>query len=284
MCQNAQSHKTMKNSSKILGGVLPAITSGKENQSTINSPPCNINNLRSAFTKSARKKDNPFSTSELSESLGVNVDVGVGKRSLKDGDDLNADEEKELEAFMRHKRETAGERGAAMAKLVQIQSSLDLVREDQTTSLNNQEDMKGRLAKIEAMIQSASPLELEKLRKEKDNIQRQLVITTKRNFELQAKITAMEKRHKDLQDAYDRMKAGGKNRISRPSTAASNSTPCYPQRTQGSITRHVGKERAMLNYQQSVNDGSVKQAPAFGPGRRHPNGEIALSKKDPFKL
>ena len=143
--------------------------------------------------------------------------------------------------------------------------------------------MLGRLETIEDMMKSANPRELEKLRKEKDNIQRQLVLTTKRIAELLAKIAAMEKQHEDLQDAYDRLKAGGKTRMSRPSVA-SNSTPSYPQRTQGSITKHVGKERAMLNYKQSVNDGSVKQAPAFGPGRRHPNGEISLSKKDPFKM
>ena len=257
----------------------------KENQSTpaLSSPPCNPNNLRSAFSKSARKEDNRFCTRELSKSLDVNVDVGVGKRSLQNGDDLNAEEENELEAFLRLKKATSGERKETMDKLVQIESSLKLVREDQVTSLTNQEIMLGRLATIEDMMKSANPRELEKLRKEKDNIQRQLVLTTKRIAELLAKIAAMEKQHEDLQDAYDRLKAGGKTRMSRPSVL-SNSTPSYPQRTQGSITKHVGKERAMLNYKQSVNDGSVKQAPAFGPGRRHPNGEISLSKKDPFKM
>ena len=249
----------------------------KENQSTptLSSPPCNPSILRSAFTKSTRKEDNRFSTRELSKSLDLNVDVGVGKGSLKNGDNLNADEEKELEAFLRRKKETSGER---------IESSMKLVREDQKVSLRNQENMLGRLATIEDLMKSANPKELERLKKERDHIQRQYVLVTKRNGQLLAKIASLEKQNREAQDAFDRLKAGGKTRISRPSTVASNSTPSYPQRTQGSITRHVGKERAMLNYQKSVDDGSVKQAPAFGPGRRHPNGEISLSKKDPFKL
>jgi hypothetical protein len=40
----------------------------------------------------------------------------------------------------------------------------------------------------------------------------------------------------------------------------------------------------MGNYQHSVDNGSIRHAPASGPGRRHPNGEISLSKKDPSKF
>ena len=183
-CSARGAKSTMKNSLKTPGAVLPATSSPymeKENQSTptLSSPPCNPNNLRSAFTKSARKEDNRFSTIELSKSLDINADVGVGKRSLKNGDDLNAEEENELEAFLRLKKATNSERKETMDKLVQIESSMKLVRDDQKVSLRNQANMMGRLATIEDLMKSANPRELEKLKKERDHIQRQNVLVTK---------------------------------------------------------------------------------------------------------
>lgn len=240
----------------------------KEN---INSPPCNPSILRSALTKSGRRGDARLSTRELLKRLCLNNgDQGRDKLDSKEKNEID-----KLLAQTEDNNEKWGEE--VDQKLTEIKSSMKI-------SLNNQENMMGQLAAIEDLMKSANPRELEKLKKEKDHIQRQNVLVTKQLNEARAKIAALEKQNRDAQDAFDRLKAGTNTRNQRPSIVASNSTPSYPQRTQGSITKHVGKERAMLNYKQSVNDGSVKQAPAFGPGRRHPNGEISLSKKDPFKL
>lgn len=256
----------MSKPSKATPAVMPGVE--KEN---LNSPPCDPSILRRAMIKSSRRGDERLSARKLRKRLGlINAD--------QDRDNLNSEEENEIDKLLAETEDnTAKWTEEADRKFAEIKSY-------QIKSLSNQVDMMDRLATIENLMKSANPKELEKLRKEKDQIQRNYVLVTKQLNDAKAKIAALKKQNRETQDAFDRLKAGGKPRMSRPSTAASNSTPCYPQRTQGSITRHVGKERAMLNYQQSVNDGSVKQAPAFGPGRRHPNGEIALSKKDPFKL
>ena len=140
------------------------------------------------------------------------------------------------------------------------------------------EHMKGMITNLSQKLEGSNPEQAKKvkdtnvlLRKQVTMLQKQLEESRKAQAEAEKKLV----RDKNLQI---------KGTDQKKSTLASRSAPTHlAPRVEQSISGHIGKERACDNFEHSVKAGVIKEAPAFGPGRRHRDGKLG-KKKSPFKL
>ena len=134
------------------------------------------------------------------------------------------------------------------------------------------------MTNLSKMIEESNPEQAKKV-KDTNVLLRKQVTILKKQLEESRKAQA-EAEKKLVRDKNLQIKGTDQKK----STLASRSAPAdLAHRVEQSISGHIGKERACDNFEHSVKAGVIKEAPAFGPGRRHRDGKLG-KKKSPFKL
>mmetsp|Transcript_26116 Transcript_26116/g.52944 ORF Transcript_26116/g.52944 Transcript_26116/m.52944 type:complete len:218 (-) Transcript_26116:1602-2255(-) len=147
------------------------------------------------------------------------------------------------------------------ARLIKkTEETLSTTKKIDSTTTNIESELKD----VKELIKSSNPQQCAKL-------QASNVRLKKREIELEKKVAVMEK-ELDESRRVDSRKTKTGSQLKKGSTQTSSLQ--QPQE------EHA--EESHLGRQQAASNGTVKPAPAFGPGRRFKDGR--LKKKSPFKL